>query len=100
HLGVQRLPRLGVAGGARRLRRGAAALRDQTAGHARQRREDEQILRHGTILHAQRGCVSTSTSAGSPRFTISTARLIAGPSSSGLSIGPCADTPYAFASAT
>jgi hypothetical protein len=39
-------------------------------------------------LDSQRGCVTTSTSAGSPRFTTSTARRIAGPRSFGSVIGP------------
>src|SRR5262249_55229817 len=37
-----------------------------------------------------RGCVTTSTSAGSPRFTAATARLIAGPRFLGSVIGPSA----------
>ena len=37
-----------------------------------------------------RGCVATSTSAGSPRLTTSTARRIAGPRSLGSAIGPSA----------
>ena len=40
-----------------------------------------------------RGCVTTSMSDGSPRFTTSSERRIAGPSSFGLVIGPCEWTP-------
>src|SRR3989442_1727490 len=39
------------------------------------------------------GCVTTSTSAGSPRLTTAMARLSAGARSAGFSIGPSACTP-------
>jgi len=42
--------------------------------------------------------VTTSTSAGSPRFTTSIALRIAGARSFGFSIGPALYIPYAFAS--
>src|SRR5262249_43987895 len=45
-----------------------------------------------------RGCMITSTSAGSPRLTTSIARLMAGPRSAGLETGPCAYTPSPCAS--
>src|SRR5262249_37848585 len=44
-----------------------------------------------------RGCVHTSTNAGSPAFTTSTARLRVGPSSAGSLIGPALQTPIDFA---
>src|SRR2546425_404335 len=46
----------------------------------------------------QRPCVTTSTSAGSPRFTTATARCSAGAIAAGSVIGPSAHTPCARAS--
>ena len=46
----------------------------------------------------QRGCVTTSSSAGSPRWTTATARRIAGASSFGSLIGPSAYQPMLWAS--
>ena len=40
------------------------------------------------VIAVYRGCISTSTSAGSPRFTMAMARLIAAPRSAGFEMGP------------
>src|ERR1041384_690874 len=55
---------------------------------------EQQNLAHG---EPQRGSVTTSTSAGSPRFTAANARLIAGPRSFGSMIGPSPYTPKPLA---
>jgi len=62
-----------------------ADLSDRQAGGMRRRPQDDE----GAIVpNRQRGCVHTSTRAGWPDLTTSTARLSAGPSSAGSLIGP------------
>src|SRR5262249_12036977 len=83
---------LAVGGVARRRGRGRA-LRPRRAARAGGREGEEEnagSLEPGHGTRPQRGSVTTSTSAGSPRLTTASARRNAGPSSFGSVIGPSA----------
>ena len=53
----------------------------------------EKTVAKRSMLHGYLGCVTTSIMAGSPFFTTSIARLMAGPRSLGLSMGPSLNMP-------
>src|SRR5438067_1323837 len=59
-------------------------------------RYTERLALHEWI-HCHLGWVMTSSNAGSPRFTRSSARVIAGASAFGSAIGPSPNMPYACA---
>src|SRR5262249_18917007 len=82
---------------------GLALLGGSRQGDVREREgggECRQPHAHTQRTHREphRGCVHTSTSAGWPDFTTSTARLMVGPSSAGSLIGPADHHPMELAS--
>src|SRR5262249_21378529 len=56
-----------------------------------------RVSRGAALVSSYRGCVTTSSSAGSPFVTRSSARVIAGASAFGSLIGPSPYRPYACA---
>src|SRR5262249_55533650 len=77
----------------RRSKRGTLA--ENHAGSQGRRRQSQTQTDHD-VPH--RGCVHTSTSAGCPDFTASTARLIVAPRSFGSLTGPADHQPMELAS--
>jgi hypothetical protein len=80
---------LGLCFGRGRPRRRDRRQQDPNRRRAQWSRRDHRL---------QRARVTTSTSAGSPRFTTARARAIAGPNSFGFVMGPSACTPSPCAS--
>ena len=88
---VEFLSIFGIAGSCRGSRRGCLSDRQRVRNHHRNRYDKDSPIKHvslHSVLLCYLGWVRTSTIAGSPRFTTSTARFSAGPNWFGSLIGP------------